>query len=163
MTWFTTSGSGASFSAGTRPGADSHNGNAVMYDARNGKILTVGGSSAFSRPEFPGTGTTVIITINGVNMPAQTKVVGSLNKPRVYGSAVVLPDSRIALMGGAAVPKEFNDDTAIFEPGTPLSVHVCLVIRSQQIRPPRRGCDTAFFVKNHRRWRCRRTLRCSDG
>lgn len=130
MNWFFTAGNGRSVAAGNRPGADSANGNAVMYDARAGKILTVGGAQAFSRPEFAATGTTVIITIQGVGMSAQTQVVGSLNMPRVYANALVLPDGKVAVVGGSAVPKEFSDETPIMNPGVPL---VCTLDTNAQL------------------------------
>lgn len=117
MNWLKTRKGGSVVSAGTRPGNDQHNGNAVMYDARAGKILTFGGSQAFALPEFGATGTTVVITIKGAKKPVQTKKVGSLNKARVYGNGIILPDGKVAVVGGAQVPKEFNDDTAIFDPG----------------------------------------------
>ena len=117
MNWLFMGGNGNSASAGTRPGDDSANGNAVMYDARNGKILTIGGSSAFSQPEFPGTGDTVIITLQGTGQSVQTRVVDSLNNPRVYANSMVLPDGKVATVGGSEVPKEFDDSFPVFETG----------------------------------------------
>ena len=44
MNWYTTTGSGTTKPAGQRgTDADAMCGNAVMYDAANGKILTAGG------------------------------------------------------------------------------------------------------------------------
>ena len=42
MNWFSVGGSGGQTAAGTRPGGDMMNGNAVMYDS--GKIHTCGGA-----------------------------------------------------------------------------------------------------------------------
>ena len=45
MNWFDTKGNGATYSAGTRGNdGDAMNGNAIMYDAVKGLILTVGGA-----------------------------------------------------------------------------------------------------------------------
>ena len=92
-----------------------------MYDARNGKILTFGGADTFATfgTDVMGTGDTVIITIGGVGAQAQTKVVGSLHMPRVYGNGVVLPDGRVLVLGGSEIPHEFNDDTPVLNPGAP--------------------------------------------
>lgn len=121
MNWIFTNGNGRTEFAGFRPSDDAANGNAVMYDARNGHILTVGGSSAFAQPEFPGRGDTVIITLQATSVHAATRVVGSLNTPRVYGNVCVLPDGKVALVGGAEVPKEFSDDYPVFDTGVHLA------------------------------------------
>lgn len=45
MNWYSTTGNGGQKSAGKRASdPDSMDGNAVMYDAANGKIVTMGGS-----------------------------------------------------------------------------------------------------------------------
>jgi len=48
MNWFSANGSGSTVPAGARGSdADAMNGNAVMYDAVAGKILTVGGAPSY--------------------------------------------------------------------------------------------------------------------
>ncbi len=48
MNWYDTNGQGASHPAGPRANCpDSMNGNAVMYDAVQGLILTVGGAPSY--------------------------------------------------------------------------------------------------------------------
>ena len=48
MNWYGTSGTGSQSAAGNRAGdPDSMNGNAVMYDAVAGKILTLGGAPKY--------------------------------------------------------------------------------------------------------------------
>lgn len=48
MNWYGTSGGGSQNAAGTRvDDPDSMSGNAVLYDAVGGKILTVGGAPAY--------------------------------------------------------------------------------------------------------------------
>ena len=117
MNWFFLTGSGRSVSAGIRPSEDSANGNAVMYDARMGKILTFGGSKAYSQPMWPGRGDTVIITIHTAGQQVEAKVVSSLNVPRVYANAMVMPDGKVAVVGGSELPKEFSDATPVMDPG----------------------------------------------
>lgn len=74
MHWFDTAGEGSALRAGTRPGGNSANGNAVMFDT--GKILACGGSEAFAKPQFPSTTEASLITIGKANTQAQ--VSGSL-------------------------------------------------------------------------------------
>jgi galactose oxidase len=128
MHWFTTTGEGGVKAAGTRPGKDSANGNAVMFDA--GKILAFGGSEAFAKPTYrgkayPARNDCSLIEINKVNEnPKVTKLAG-MKKPRVYLNSVVLPDGKIFATGGSAQPKEFNDDDAWYQPGvsSPFQAH----------------------------------------
>ena len=48
MNWYDTAGQGSVHAAGTRgDDTDAMNGNAVMYDAANGLILTVGGAPSY--------------------------------------------------------------------------------------------------------------------
>jgi hypothetical protein len=53
MHWFNTGSKGKTLNAGKRPGGNSANGNAVMFDT--GKILTCGGSEAFAKESYPAT------------------------------------------------------------------------------------------------------------
>lgn len=54
MNWYGTSGTGSQAAAGTRStDPDSMCGNAIMYDAVGGKILTVGGAPAYTSTLFP--------------------------------------------------------------------------------------------------------------
>ncbi|KAI4248671.1 MAG: hypothetical protein L6R42_009195, partial [Xanthoria sp. 1 TBL-2021] len=49
MNWFTTDGQGSTTPAGTRGNDnDAMNGNAIMYDALAGKILTIGGAASYT-------------------------------------------------------------------------------------------------------------------
>ena len=48
MNWYDTNGNGTSYPAGNRTGdGDAMNGNAVMFDAVQGLILTVGGAPSY--------------------------------------------------------------------------------------------------------------------
>jgi galactose oxidase len=52
MNWYDTNGNGSYYPAGTRTGdGDAMNGNAVMFDAVQGLILTLGGAPSYqARP-----------------------------------------------------------------------------------------------------------------
>ena len=106
--------------AGTRPGGNSHNGNAIMFD--EGKILAFGGSEAFARPRFPARTDTSLIEIDKVDQYARTTKLPGMKKPRVYMSSVVLADGKIFATGGASLPREFYDGDAHYHPGTSLHV-----------------------------------------
>ena len=87
MNWYGTTGSGSQTSAGKRASdPDSMNGNAVMFDALNGKILTVGGSPSYG----PSTATSNahIITIGSPNTMPTVQTIGSMNYARAFGNSV---------------------------------------------------------------------------
>jgi galactose oxidase len=115
MNWYSTSGSGGQSGAGTRAAdGDAMCGNAVMYDAVNGKILSIGGA-----PNYQGTTATTnanIITINtpGTN-PTVTKV-ANMAYQRIFANAVVLPNGEVFVTGGQTVGAPFSDANAILTP-----------------------------------------------
>ena len=118
MNWITTSGTGSITSAGDR-GTDPYsvNGNAVLYDV--GKILKVGGASAYQQS----TGTTYannsayLIDISAG--PGRTPLVTEL-KPmsyqRAFSNSVVLPNGNVVVIGGQSIPEPFTDSAAILVP-----------------------------------------------
>ena len=130
MHWFFLGGGGSSDFAGVRPSDDAANGNAVMYDAVNGKILAFAGAKAFARSEYSGMRDTVLITIQEPGQQVQTRVVGNLNVGRVYGNAMAMPDGKVAVVGGALLPLEFDDTYAIFDPGEFLSCRRVIHMRA---------------------------------
>jgi galactose oxidase len=100
MHWFDTTGRGSYKSAGTRPGVDGMNGNAVMYDAVKGKILTVGGGVAYdSRPAHADA---AIVTLTG--MTVTSKKIGAMQYKRAFAMAPVLPDGKVVVIGGQPLP-----------------------------------------------------------
>jgi galactose oxidase len=111
MNWFTTADKGGARDAGRRPGSDAMNGNAVMYDA--GKILTFGGSQAYEG--IGATSNTILISLTGTNVT--TKPVGAMKRARAFASGVVLPDGKVLVVGGQAMPMIFTDTTAAMECG----------------------------------------------
>lgn len=47
----------------------------------------------------------------------QIKQLKSMHLARAYANAVVLPDGKVFITGGAYLPKEFSDEFAHFKPG----------------------------------------------
>lgn len=120
MFWFSTDGAGSALIAGERPGGNIANGNSVMYD--KGKILNCGGSEAFAMEAYPATDKAELITISVANTAVEVRELAPMNLPRVYGNAMVLPDGKVMITGGASHPLEFSDKYAHFQPGT---THSC--------------------------------------
>ncbi|KAL9586773.1 MAG: hypothetical protein Q9203_003745 [Teloschistes exilis] len=113
MNWYTTSGTGAQKAAGLRStDADAMNGNAVMYDAANGKILTVGGAPNYQ--DNPATSNAFIVTIGAPGTTASPVKVGSMANARAFHNSVVMPDGKVLVVGGESYPVPFSDDTSIF-------------------------------------------------
>ena len=115
MNWYGTSGGGSQASAGTRAGdPDSMCGNAVMYDAVNGKILTVGGSPDYQQSDA--TSNAHIITLgNPPDVPTVTAI-GNMAYQRAFANSVVLPDGTVFITGGQVTANPFSDATAQFTP-----------------------------------------------
>ncbi|MCJ1425377.1 hypothetical protein MMC29_003276 [Sticta canariensis] len=115
MNWYGTSGSGSQKSAGLRA-VDGHsmNGNAIMYDAVAGKILTLGGSIDYTGS--PSTPNAHIITINTPNSTPTVVQITSMNYPRLFQNSVVLPDGKVFIIGGQTKGASFTDDNSVLTP-----------------------------------------------
>jgi galactose oxidase len=115
MNWYTTNGNGGVQGAGTRSDSpDGMCGNAVMFDAVAGKILTFGGSTSYtSAPAFANT---YIVSITDVGTQAQTTKIASMNFRRIFASAVVLPDGSVFVAGGQDYGSPFDDDSSQMYP-----------------------------------------------
>jgi galactose oxidase len=110
MNWISTAGAGTISPAGLRAdSSDAMNGNAVMYDV--GKILTVGGATAYSN--FPPTARAHTININNGATVAPT---GSMAASRAYANGVALPDGQVLVIGGQGAPALFSDSVARMSP-----------------------------------------------
>lgn len=115
MNWFLTTGTGGQTAAGTRAGdPDSMCGNAVMYDAVAGKILTVGGSPDYQNSNA--TGNAHIITIGTPPATPTVQTIGSMAYARAFANSVVLPDGTVAVFGGQVSAVPFSDATSQFVP-----------------------------------------------
>ena len=115
MNWFSTTGTGGQSAAGTRAGdPDSMCGNAVMYDAVAGKILTVGGSPDYQ--DSSATANAHIITIGTPPATPTVQTIGSMAYARAFANSVVLPDGTVLVMGGQVSAVPFSDDTSQYVP-----------------------------------------------
>jgi galactose oxidase len=115
MNWYSTGGNGGQKGAGNRAAdGDSMCGNAVMFDAVNGKILTVGGS-----PNYQGAGATSnahVITITNPNTNPTVNTINNMAHPRIFANAVVLPNGEVFVTGGQTFGNPFSDANAILTP-----------------------------------------------
>ncbi|KAL9126834.1 MAG: hypothetical protein Q9217_004185 [Psora testacea] len=122
MNWYGTTGDGSQTPAGDRAGdPDSMCGNAAMYDAVNGKILTAGGSPNYQDSE--GTSNAHIITIGDPDTAAEVQAIGNMAYARAFANSVILPDGTVFITGGQVYAQPFSDDTAqltpeLFNPAT---------------------------------------------
>lgn len=122
MNWYGTQNGGSTTPAGNRANdGDSMCGNAVMFDAVAGAILTVGGS-----PSYQGSSATAnahLITLGDANTKPKVQALPSMSYARAFGNAVVLPDGTVFVVGGEVDAEPFNDNTAqmtpeLFNPAT---------------------------------------------
>ena len=117
MNWYGTNvnGGGSQVGAGTR-GADTDSmcGNAVMYDAAAGKILTLGGATSYQGVDA--TANAHVITINGPNTNPQVQTINPMWYQRIFANAVVLPSGQVFITGGQVYGQPFSDDTAQLQP-----------------------------------------------
>lgn len=95
MHWFSTQGEGSALKAGTRPGNDSANGSAVMFD--NGKILTCGGAESFAKPEYPSSTQASLLTIGAANTQPQVNVFNFLQGVCIYSATYIFHAAPMAL------------------------------------------------------------------
>ena len=115
MNWYLTTGAGTQTGAGTRNGdPDSMCGNAVMFDAIAGKILTLGGSPDYQSSDA--TGNAHIITLGTPPATPTVQTIGSMTYARAFANAVVLPDGTVFVMGGQTSAVPFSDDTSHYTP-----------------------------------------------
>lgn len=120
MHWFTVEGQGETISAAQRLNDhDSMSGNAVMFDAPKGKILTFGGQTSYDGSY--GSKNAHLITLGDALSKPIVQVAGNgsgggMNYHRVYHTSVVLPDGKVFIAGGQAWGKPFNESTVQFTP-----------------------------------------------
>ncbi|KAE8357035.1 hypothetical protein BDV28DRAFT_126109 [Aspergillus coremiiformis] len=118
MNWYFVEDEGSYIKAGRRGNDDdSMSGNAVMFDAVNGKILTLGGSLDYDKSYA--TDAAHIITLGApgekptVKLAAKT---GKMHAERVFHTSVVLPDGTVFIAGGQTFGIAFNEDNVQFTP-----------------------------------------------
>ncbi|MCJ1451010.1 hypothetical protein MMC28_001344 [Mycoblastus sanguinarius] len=115
MNWYGTTGTGSTTPAGARgTDGDAMCGDAVMYDAVAGKILTLGGAV-----DYQGVNATAnanIITINNPDTAATVQPINPMWYQRIFANAVVLPNGHVFITGGQIYGQPFSDDTAQLQP-----------------------------------------------
>jgi galactose oxidase len=89
-------------------------GNAVMYDALNGKILTLGGSPNYVGSEA--TSNAHIITITDPGLMPTVQTISNMAYQRTFANAVVLPNGNVFVTGGQTIGNPFLDNNAILTP-----------------------------------------------
>ncbi|KAB8072711.1 putative galactose oxidase [Aspergillus leporis] len=116
MHWYSAEGQGNVTGAGNRStDYDQMSGNAVMFDAVKGKILTFGGSPNYE--DSDATKNASLITIGDPNTtPQVVKAGGDMHYSRTFHTSVVLPDGSVFITGGQAHGLPFNEDTAQLTP-----------------------------------------------
>ncbi len=115
MNWYGTMGSGNQQSAGLRASdPDSMNGNAVMFDAINGKILTVGGAPNYQNSFATTNAHVITIGAPGTTVPVAT--INNMHQARSFANAVVLPNGQVFIVGGESYAVPFSDDTSALIP-----------------------------------------------
>ncbi|KAJ9646383.1 hypothetical protein H2199_002432 [Coniosporium tulheliwenetii] len=90
---------------------------AVMYDASQGQILTAGGSKTYVHNDARKR--TYIITLNDTNFNSTVTLFNApdMGHPRIYHSAVVLPNGETMVVGGRTHGEIFKDGPeAVLEP-----------------------------------------------
>lgn len=81
---------------------DSMSGNAIMFDAVAGKVLTIGGSEDNDKPWA--TNHVPVITLGEPGTPPDVRPAGEggmMHRERVFHTSVVFPDGRVLSGGGA--------------------------------------------------------------
>jgi galactose oxidase len=118
MNWYSVEGNGSVMSAGKRMNdEDSMSGNAVMFDAVEGKILTFGGS-----PDYDKSWAHANAHVITLGKPYEDPVVekagkhGNMTIDRVFHTSVVLPDGTVFIVGGQEFGVAFNEENVRFTP-----------------------------------------------
>jgi galactose oxidase len=115
MNWYNTAGAGSTTGAGNRGNdGDAMNGNAVMYDAVAGKILTAGGAANYQTDQARTNA--YVITINAPNTNPTVAQTASMSSARGFANGVVLPDGTVFVTGGQSTVEPFTDTTAALTP-----------------------------------------------
>ena len=111
MNWYGTADGGSQAGAGNRgDDGDAMCGNAALFDAVGGKILTVGGSPNYQ--QSTATSNAHVITIGDPNTAPAVQKIGNMYYQRGFANTVILPDGTVFITGGQTNVNPFSDDTA---------------------------------------------------
>lgn len=114
MNWYLSNGNGATRTAGPRSTLDAMNGNAVMYDAVSGSILTLGGAQSYV--QSPATALAYVVKLGAAGAKPTVTRVASMAFPRVFSNSVVLPNGKVFVSGGQRFTHAFSDTDAVMTP-----------------------------------------------
>ncbi|KAI3329036.1 copper radical oxidase [Xylariaceae sp. AK1471] len=114
MNWYNVSSTSGSYtSAGARAAdGDAMCGNAVMFDAVSGSILSAGGSPSYQ--DSNATPNAHLIKLGNVGAAATVTKLPSMLYARAFANGVVLPDGTVLIVGGQSYPIPFADTTPAF-------------------------------------------------
>ena len=90
------------------------NGNAIMYDAVAGRILTLEGSRDYAGSRSTSNAHQIII--DALDKPVSALVLKSMHTPRMYHISVVLPDGTVFVTGGQTMGASFTDFNSVLTP-----------------------------------------------
>lgn len=118
MNWYSVEGEGNVTGAGNRLNdKDSMSGNAVMFDAVNGKILTFGGSRYYDKSVATANAHIITLGKPGQNPTVELAGVGGkMHFTRVFHTSVVLPDGKVFIAGGQDFGIPFDENNVRFVP-----------------------------------------------
>ena len=115
MNWYNTNGKGGQQAAGARGNdEDSMCGNAIMYDAVAGKILTVGGATSYQGVNS--SANAHVITLSAQGATPQVQNINPMRYQRIFANGVVMPNGDVFITGGQIYGQPFSDDTSIMIP-----------------------------------------------
>lgn len=118
MNWYSAHNNGSVKPAGRRmEDEDSMSGNAVMFDAVKGKILTMGGSPDYDKSYA--SNAAHIITLGEPGQKPKVQLAGGkgyMHRERVFHTTVVLPDGKVFIAGGQTYGVAFNEQNVQFVP-----------------------------------------------
>ena len=89
-------------------------GDAAMYDAVAGKILTVGGSPDYQ--DSDATSNAHIITLGAPNDAPTVATINNMAFERAFANSVILPDGTVLIIGGQSYSDPFSDADSAFTP-----------------------------------------------
>ena len=108
MNWYFTSGTGSTSGAGLRASdPDSMCGNAVMFAAESGQILTLGGAPDYKNSTS--TNAAHIITIGAPGTTPSVQTLPGMLYQRVYANAIILPNGNVFITGGQSFGMPYVD------------------------------------------------------
>ncbi|OQE14690.1 hypothetical protein PENFLA_c036G07699 [Penicillium flavigenum] len=117
MNWYSAHVDGSVKPAGRRlEDQDSMSGNAIMFDAVKGKILTLGGSPNYDKSWATNAAHIITIGEPGEEPKVEPAGGGTMHRERVFHTTVVLPDGKVAIFGGQQYGVAFNEETVQFVP-----------------------------------------------